>query len=97
MLPKQIRPIHPGVIIRNDFLAPIKLSQRELANAIGLSLNKINEILLGLRPITPDTSFRLAKFFNTSPNFWITLQLNLDMWDTLQSNMQEYKEIKGVA
>ena len=54
---------------------------------------RINEIILGKRALTPDTAFRLAKFFNTSPEFWINLQINVEMWDTLQNYHREYDQI----
>jgi addiction module HigA family antidote len=97
MLPKNRRPTHPGEIIRYEYLEPYKMTQQQLAEALGITRVRINEIILGKRSITPDTAFRLAKFFNTSANFWITLQMNVDMWDTLQSHKKEYENIKSVA
>ncbi len=97
MLPKNRRPIHPGEIIRFEYLEPLNLSQQKLANAIGVTRVRINEIILGKRSVTPDTAFRLAKFFNTTPDFWINLQMNVDMWDTLQTHKNEYNKIRGVA
>jgi addiction module HigA family antidote len=84
MLPKNRRPIHPGEIIRFEYLEPLNLSQQKLADAIGVTRVRINEIILGKRSVTPDTAFRLAKFFNTTPDFWINLQMNVDMWDTIR-------------
>lgn len=86
MLPSNRRPTHPGEILKYEFLEPLKLSQIQLARAIGISRVRINEIILGKRAVTPDTAFRLAKFFKTTPEFWINLQMNVDMWDTLQSH-----------
>jgi len=97
MLPKNRRPIHPGEIIRFEYLEPLNLSQQKLADAIGVTRVRINEIILGKRSVTPDTAFRLAKFFNTTPDFWINLQMNVDMWDTLQTHKNDYKKIRGVA
>jgi addiction module HigA family antidote len=97
MLPKNRRPIHPGEIIRFEYLEPLNLSQQKLADAIGVTRVRINEIILGKRSVTPDTAFRLAKFFNTTPDFWINLQMNVDMWDTLQTHKNEYNKIRGVA
>jgi addiction module HigA family antidote len=97
MLPKNRRPIHPGEIIRFEYLEPLNLTQQKLADAIGVTRVRINEIILGKRSVTPDTAFRLAKFFNTTPDFWINLQMNVDMWDTLQTHKNEYNKIRGVA
>lgn len=93
MLPKHRQPTHPGEIIRYEFLEPLKLTQQQLADAIGVTRVRVNEIILGKRSVTPDTAFRLAKFFNTTADFWMGLQTNYDMWETLQSNKTEYAQI----
>ena len=97
MLPKNRRPIHPGEIIRFEYLEPLNLTQQKLADAIGVTRVRINEIILGKRSVTPDTAFRLAKFFNTTPDFWINLQMNVDMWDTLKTHKNDYNKIRSVA
>ena len=97
MLPKNRRPIHPGEIIRFEYLEPLNLTQQKLADAIGVTRVRINEIILGKRSVTPDTAFRLAKFFNTTPDFWINLQMNVDMWDTLKTHKSDYNKIRSVA
>ncbi len=94
MLPKNRRPTHPGEIIRHEFLEPLNMTQQQLANAIGVTRVRINELVLGKRSITPDTAFRLSTFFNTTPDFWVGLQNNVDMWDTLQTRKKEYARIK---
>ena len=76
MLPEHRRPTHPGEILRYEFLEPLKLTQQQLADAIGVTRVRINEIILGKRSVTADTAFRLSKFFNTTPEFWINLQTN---------------------
>lgn len=93
MLPKKRRPTHPGEIIRYEFLEPLKITQQQLADAIGVTRIRINEIILGKRSVTPDTAFRLAKYFNTTAEFWINLQINLNMWDTWQLHESEYNRI----
>ena len=69
MLLKNRRPTHPGEILRYEFLKPLNLTQRQLSDSIGLTRVRINELILGKRSLTPDTAFRLAKFFNTTPDF----------------------------
>lgn len=96
MLPKSRRPTHPGEILRYEFLKPLNLSQQQLAGSIGLTRVRINELILGKRSLTPDTAFRLAKFFNTTPDFWMGLQTNVDMWDTLQASKEEYESISPI-
>ena len=97
MLPKKRRPVLPGQVIRYEYLEPLKLTQQQLADSLGITRVRINEIILGKRSITPDTAFRLAKYFNTTPDFWINLQMNVDMWDTLQQHKSDYDKIRSVA
>jgi addiction module HigA family antidote len=97
MLPQHRRPTHPGEILKYEFLEPLKLTQQQLAEAIGVTRVRINEIILGKRSISPDTAFRLSKFLNTSPEFWINLQKNVDMWDTLQLHKKDYDQINSMA
>jgi len=97
MLPKNRRPTLPGEIIKYEFLQPLKMTQQQLADAVGVTRVRINEIILGKRAITPDTAFRLAKYFNTTPDFWMNLQLNVDMWETLQAHKNEYEKIGTVS
>ena len=94
MLPQRRRPSHPGEILRHEFLEPLGTSQQQLANAIGVTRVRVNEIILGKRSLTPDTAFRLAKYFDTTPDFWIGLQMNVDMWEALQSNKKDYERIR---
>jgi len=97
MLPKNRRPTPPGEILRYEFLDPLGMNQRQLAEALGITRVRINEIILGKRSITADTAFRLAQFFHTTPEFWMGLQMDVDMWDTLQTHEQEYKKISPVT
>ena len=97
MLPKNRRPTHPGEILKHEFLEPLNLTQQKLADKIGVTRVRINEIILGKRKITPDTAFRLSKYFNTSPDFWMNLQVNIDMWDTLQTHKNEYDNINSMS
>ena len=94
MLPKNRQPTHPGEIIRYEYLDELNMTQQQLADAIGITRVRVNEIILGKRSITPDTAFRLAKFFNTTPEFWMGLQTNFDMWNTLQKRKKEYEIIQ---
>ena len=94
MLPKDRQPTHPGEIIRYEYLDELNMTQQQLADAIGITRVRVNEIILGKRSITPDTAFRLAKFFNTTPEFWMGLQTNFDMWNTLQKRKKEYEIIQ---
>jgi addiction module HigA family antidote len=96
MLPRNRRPTSPGEILRQEFLEPLGLSQKELAETLGISRVRLSEILRGKRAITPDTALRLARFFDTTPEFWLGLQTDVSLWDTLQSHGKEYEKIKPV-
>lgn len=76
---KRLPLIHPGEILRDDFLRPMKISVYTLAQAIKVPRSRVNDIVLGRRGITADTAFRLARYFGTSPDFWINLQARYDL------------------
>jgi addiction module HigA family antidote len=76
---KRLPPIHPGEILRDEFLAPMKISVYALAHAIKVPRSRVNDIVLGRRGITADSAFRLARYFGTSPEFWINLQARHDL------------------
>lgn len=88
------RPTHPGEILREDVLPETGLSQGEFARLLGLSRRTVNEILQEKRPVTVDTAHRLARALNTSPDVWLGLQQDVDLWDTLQANKDVYQRIK---
>ena len=79
MLPTHRIPTHPGVILQEEFLIPLGLSQVALAEHLGVSVQRINEIVRGKRGITPQTAWLLAQAFGTTPQFWINLQTNHDL------------------
>jgi antitoxin HigA-1 len=76
---RRLPPIHPGVILRDEFLTPLAISVYELANAIKVPRSRVNDIVLGRRGITPDTALRLGRYFGTSAEFWIHLQSHHDL------------------
>lgn len=75
---REVPLVHPGIILQADWLEPLGLSQYALAKAIGVPPRRINEIVKGLRSITPDTALRLAAFFGTDAQSWLNLQTNYD-------------------
>jgi antitoxin HigA-1 len=76
--------IPPGEILLEEFLKPLGLVQIEASARLGVSLNRLNEIVLGKRSITADTALRLAKLLGTSPQFWMRLQADWDLHRALQ-------------
>jgi addiction module HigA family antidote len=88
------RPTHPGEILREDVLPETGLTQGEFARMLGVSRRTVNEILQEKRPVTVDMAHRLARVLNTSPDVWLGLQQEVDLWDALEANKQEYERIK---
>ncbi len=76
---KKLAPVHPGEVLQEEFLKPMGLSQNRLALQVGVPPRRINEIVLGKRGITADTALRLARYFSTSPQFWLGLQMDYDL------------------
>ena len=79
MAKRKFGPVHPGVVLAEDFLKGLEISQYRLAKGIGVSPRRINEIVLGKRAITADTALRLGKFFGMEPQFWMNLQSHYDL------------------
>lgn len=72
-------PVHPGEMLREDFLEPLGISQYRLARAIGVPARRINEIVHGTRRISADTALRLSRYFQMSDGFWMNLQAHVDL------------------
>ena len=92
-VPKFREPIHPGEMLMEEFLKPMNITQRDLANALYVPYQRINEIINGRRGITPSTALRLAKYFGMSEDFWMNLQLR---WDLYRARQVEEKEIRRI-
>ena len=75
----RLPPVHPGEILRDEFLAPKALSVYRLARALKVSRPRLNDLVLGRRGITVDTALRLGRYFGTTPEFWIHLQTRYDL------------------
>ncbi len=79
MSPRKLSPIHPGEVLLEEFLVPMKISQYRLAKDIGVPPRRINEVVRGQRSITADTALRLARYFHTTERFWLNLQTRYDL------------------
>ena len=93
-IPTHRTPTHPGEMLLEEFLKPMGISQRELANAIHVPYQRVNEIINGRRGITPSTALRLGKFFRVSADFWMNIQLRWDLYFAQQSEAEDLKSIK---
>jgi addiction module HigA family antidote len=72
-------PVHPGEVIRHDYLEPLGMSQYALARALGITQARLGEVVRGRRAISPDTALRLARYFGTSAEFWSGMQAQYDL------------------
>lgn len=94
-IPTQRAPTHPGEMLREEFLIPMEINQRVLAEAIHVPFQRVNELVNGKRGITPSTALRLAKFFDMTPEFWLNLQAKWDLYKAHQSEQDDINEIKN--
>jgi addiction module HigA family antidote len=93
-------PIHPGEILLEEFLKPYGVSQYELAKVIGVSPRRINEIVHGLRSITPDTALRMSRAFDVSDRFWLNLQNRFDIeiaQESLEKTLAQISPLPAVV
>jgi addiction module HigA family antidote len=91
------RPTHPGAILREDTLPEINLSADELADALGISRQNLNEILNERAPVTADIAHRLGRAFGMSPDIWLRIQQAVDLYDTQKENESVYAQIERIA
>lgn len=98
-LTRQRRPTHPGAILREDVLPEIGLTQGQVAALLQVSRKTVNEILQERRGMTPDMAIRIARAFGSSPEMWLGLQQDYDLWVALQdkANARVYRNIQRVA
>jgi addiction module HigA family antidote len=78
-MPKKIKPVHPGEHLREDFLKPLNLSANRVAMDLHVPVTRIVDILAGRRGITSDTALRLARYFKTTPEFWMNMQTRYEL------------------
>ncbi len=92
-IPTNRAPTHPGEMLLEEFLVPMGLTQRQLADAIHVPYQRVNDLVNGRRGMTPNTALRLARYFGNTPAFWMNLQLR---WDLFFAQQQEKKTIEGI-
>lgn len=85
-LPQNRPPTHPGEMLQEEFLKPLRISQSDFAVRLGVSFPRLNEVIRGRRGVTPDTALRLARVLGTSADFWLGLQLDWDLWHAMRSD-----------
>ncbi|BAW97997.1 hypothetical protein NIES970_29600 (plasmid) [[Synechococcus] sp. NIES-970] len=92
-IPSQRVPTHPGEMLLHEFLEPLGLTQKMLAEELHVPYQRVNELIRGKHGITPSTALRLAKFFGNSPDFWLNLQLRWDLYHVQQAESPELEKI----
>ena len=93
----QRRPIHPGEILREDFMPDYDLSVSRLASALGVSRQSVNELLRERRAVSSEMALRLARLFGNSPELWLNLQRSVDLWDAQVAIDDQVRQIKPLC
>ena len=93
-VPTDRMPTHPGEMLREEFLEPMGITQRQLANGIQVPYQRVNELINGKRGITPGTALRLERFFGMSAGFWMNLQLRWELYRVKQSEEHQLAMIE---
>ncbi len=93
-IPTHRVPTHPGEMLREEFLLPMEISQRDLADAIHVPYQRVNELVNQKRGITPSTALRLAKFFGVSADYWLNLQIRCDLYRAQEAEKSDLDSIK---
>lgn len=102
-IPTNRAPTHPGEILVEEFLNPMQITQRELAIAIHVPYQRVNELVNHKRGVTPSTALRLARFFGVSADFWLNLQMRCDLYKTQNiesvelDSIQDFHHIQRMA
>jgi len=95
--PLQRRPVHPGEVLREDFMPDYDLSVSALASALGVSRQSVNELVRERRAVSPEMALRLAKLFGNSPEFWLNMQRSVDLWDAQAAIKKDVRRIKTLV
>ena len=88
------RPTHPGEMLREEFMPDFGLSVAALAEHLGVSRQSVNELVHERRSLSTEMALRLARLFGTTPQYWLNLQRNIDIWDSLEL---DFSEIEGIT
>ncbi len=93
-IPTDREPTHPGEMLLQEFLLPLGMTQRDLATAIRVPYQRVNEVVRKRRGVTPSTALRLSKFLGTSPDFWMSLQLRWDLYHAQRAEADQIESIR---
>jgi addiction module HigA family antidote len=96
MLPKNRPPSHPGEVLLEDCIKPLELTQAEAAKRLGVPIQRLNSLIRGRRAMSPDTALRIATVFGSSPEFWMNLQANWDLWHAREKVATDLKHLRPI-
>ena len=96
-IPTNRPPTSPGEMLREEFLEPMGLTQQQLADGIGVSYQRVNELINGKRGITTSAALRLAKYFNTSADFWLNMQRANELYRVIEKEGEEIEKIQPIV
>ncbi len=91
------RPTHPGEILREDFMMDYGLSVAQLSAMLGVSRQTVNDVVRCRRAVSPEMALRLSRVFSTTPQFWLNLQRNVDLWDSFEVLEPSLKRVKPLV
>jgi addiction module HigA family antidote len=94
---REVRPAHPGEMLREDFLPDYNLTVASLAHELGVSRQTVNELLRERRSVSPQMALRLARLFGNSPEFWLNAQRAVDLWDAARVIGAEVEQIQPLV
>jgi addiction module HigA family antidote len=90
------RPTHPGEIIKEDYLLPLSITIKNMAEKLGVSRKTLSKIINERGAVTPDMALRLSRAFGTTPDLWLNLQTHYDLWQAV-TNTHEWKKVKPLS
>ena len=96
-IPNLRPPTTPGEMLKEEFLEPMGLTEQQLADGIGISYQRVNELIHGKRGITNSTALRLAKYFGTSPDFWLNMQRANELYHVIQKEGEQIENIQPIV
>lgn len=94
---RNVRPTHPGEMLRKDFLPEYGLTVSSFAKALGVSRQTVNELVRERRAVSPEMALRLARLFGNTPEFWLNAQRAVDLWEAARANKKEIERITPLS
>jgi addiction module HigA family antidote len=94
---RAVRPTHPGEMLREDFMPDYELTVSDLADAVGVSRQTVNELVRERRALSPEMALRLSRLFGNSPEFWLNAQRAVDLWEATQATKEQVARIRPLS